>query len=142
MLTPLSTCSSSRKEFVQGYTQRALLLRRQDAEEQRRRLDCLLLLGPHVTREVVCSCSFIFTSFIWQAGQGSSSTVSLVCALISLKAEQEVPSLLLSPHLQVRPEDIEFVDLRSHDNRRSIFIRQLEVPAQPDICVAGSRAVT
>ena len=41
-----------RKEFLQGYTQRGLILRRQDADEQRKKLNCLLLSGPQVNREV------------------------------------------------------------------------------------------
>ena len=44
--------SLTRKEFVASYAQRGNILRRQDADEQRRRLNCLLLYGPHVNREV------------------------------------------------------------------------------------------
>ena len=42
--------SLTRKEFVASYTQRSTILRRQDADEQKRRLNCLLLYGPHVNR--------------------------------------------------------------------------------------------
>ena len=41
--------SLTRKEFVASYTQRGTILRRQDADEQKRRLNCLLLYGPHHT---------------------------------------------------------------------------------------------
>ena len=65
--------SLTRKEFVASYTQRGAILRRQDADEQKRRLNCLLLYGPHVNREV-----------------GNSSIISFVCSLINSRTNTEV----------------------------------------------------
>ena len=65
--------SLTRKEFVASYTQRGTILRRQDADEQKRRLNCLLLYGPHVNREV-----------------GNSSVISFVCSLINSRTNTEV----------------------------------------------------
>ena len=65
--------SLTRKEFVASYTQRGTILRRQDADEQKRRLNCLLLYGPHVNREV-----------------GNSSIISFVCSLINSRTNTEV----------------------------------------------------
>ena len=76
-----------RKEFVTGYTQRHLILRRQDADEQKRKLTCLLLFGPHVNREVG-RCG-------WQSNQpqsqiGSLGVISFVCGLLAARAGQQV----------------------------------------------------
>ena len=65
--------SLTRKEFVASYTQRGTILRRQDADEQKRRLNCLLLYGPHVNREV-----------------GNSGVISFVCSLINSRTNTEV----------------------------------------------------
>ena len=68
--------SLTRKEFVASYAQRGNILRRQDADEQRRRLNCLLLYGPHVNREV-----------------GNTGVVAFVCNLINTRTNVEVVEL-------------------------------------------------
>ena len=42
----------TKKEFLSGYNKRSLILRRQDADDQKRKLTCLLLYGPLLNREV------------------------------------------------------------------------------------------
>ena len=42
----------TKKEFFAGYTKRSVILKRQDADEQKRKLNCLLLHGPLLNREV------------------------------------------------------------------------------------------
>ena len=69
--------SLTRKEFVASYAQRGNILRRQDADEQRRRLNCLLLYGPHVNREV-----------------GNTGVVAFVCNLINTRTNVEVVDIL------------------------------------------------
>ena len=42
----------TKKEFLTGYSKRSLILKRQDADDQKRKLNCLLLYGPLLNREV------------------------------------------------------------------------------------------
>ena len=46
----------TKKEFMSGYSKRSLILKRQDADDQKRKLNCLILYGPLLNREV----SFVY----------------------------------------------------------------------------------
>jgi hypothetical protein len=42
----------TKKEFMSGYSKRSLILKRQDADDQKRKLNCLILYGPLLNRDV------------------------------------------------------------------------------------------
>ena len=56
----------TKKEFITGYTRRSHLLRKQDADDQRRKLNCLILLGPLLNNKPTeqDSCSQFLSSLL------------------------------------------------------------------------------
>ena len=79
-----------------GYSKRSLILRRQDADDQKRKLNCLILYGPLLNREVDPSSSSIFLSSVLATRTG----------------------------VKVTAEDLAVSELKmAGDERRSAFIR-------------------
>ena len=56
----------TKREFITGYTKRSHLLRKQDADDQKRKLNCLILLGPLLNNKPLetDSCSQFLSTLI------------------------------------------------------------------------------
>ena len=79
-----------------GYSKKSLILRRQDADDQKRKLTCLILFGPLLNREVDPSSSSNFLSSVLTTRTG----------------------------VKVNAEDLAFSEIKtSGEERRSAFIR-------------------
>ena len=87
----------TKAEFVNGYTKRSHILKKQDADDQRRKLNCLLLFGSVLNNR-----------------QEEKDTCSTFLANL----------LTTRTGLLVESEDIEFSEVKKiSEERRSAFIR-------------------
>ena len=87
----------TKTEFVTGYTKRSHILRKQDADDQKRKLNCLILLG----------------SVLNNRQEEKDSCASFLSTLLTAKTG-----------VTVDREDFEFSEIRKiNEERRSAFIR-------------------
>ena len=88
----------TKTEFVTGYTKRSHILRKQDADDQRRKLNCLILYG----------------SVLNNRPEESDSCATFLASLLAARTG-----------VSVTGEDLEFSEVkRINEERRSAFLRR------------------